>query len=79
MTSLTLGPHDKDEKQCMELGLRGPAVCRFQKRTRIYTALWCCVNAHPGHVWYDMWWDSQHTDRHNRRQNSTDWVPMLRP
>ncbi len=24
---------------------------RFQQRLKLYVAIWCCVNKHPGHVW----------------------------
>lgn len=24
---------------------------RFKRRLDLYGAIWCCVNAHPGHVW----------------------------
>ncbi|EIE21596.1 hypothetical protein COCSUDRAFT_17381, partial [Coccomyxa subellipsoidea C-169] len=52
---------------------------RFEQRTKLYTSLWCCVDKHPGHVWYDMWWDViPHTDRHNRIQSGT-WVPVTGP
>ena len=54
-------------------------VCRFQRRTEVYTSLWCCVDAHPGHVWYDMWWDQiPHEDRH-KRQISDSWKPTTGP
>jgi arabinosyltransferase len=43
---------------------------RFIQRTKHMTSLWCCVQpdpGKPGHVWYDMWWDTvPHTDLHNR-------------
>ncbi|KAA6425748.1 MAG: glycosyltransferase family 77 [Trebouxia sp. A1-2] len=52
---------------------------RFQRRTEVYTSLWCCVDAHPGHVWYDMWWDQiPHEDRH-KRQISDAWKPSTGP
>ncbi|KAK9813171.1 hypothetical protein WJX72_010080 [[Myrmecia] bisecta] len=52
---------------------------KFEKRTKQYTSIWCCVNAHPGHVWYDMWWDVQpHTDRHNRIIRGP-WQPITGP
>lgn len=40
---------------------------KFYARMRIYGSIWCCVNAHPGHVHYDMWWDIPHVDKHNKR------------
>lgn len=52
---------------------------RFQRRTEVYTSLWCCVDAHPGHVWYDMWWDQiPHEDRH-KRQISDAWKASTGP
>ncbi|KAL0034633.1 hypothetical protein WJX77_000275 [Trebouxia sp. C0004] len=52
---------------------------RFQRRTEVYTSLWCCVDSHPGHVWYDMWWDQiPHEDRH-KRQISDAWRPSTGP
>lgn len=56
-------------------------VCmgRFEERLRIYSSLWCCVNAHPGHVWYDFMWDTvPHTDRHGREQTGP-WKPITGP
>eukprot|EP00803_Ostreobium_quekettii_P009210 evm.model.scf_772EXC.7 EVM.evm.TU.scf_772EXC.7 scf_772EXC:53561-60533(-) len=49
-------------------GHEDPAVAgRFMRRTAWYTGLWCCVRGAPGHVWYDMWWDTvPHVDRHGR-------------
>ncbi|CAL8469429.1 g8970 [Coccomyxa elongata] len=52
---------------------------RYELRTNLYTSLWCCVDKHPGHVWYDMWWDViPHTDRHSRIQTGP-WVPITGP
>ncbi|KAL3140615.1 hypothetical protein ABBQ32_005185 [Trebouxia sp. C0010 RCD-2024] len=52
---------------------------RFQRRTEVYTSLWCCVDKHPGHVWYDMWWDHlPHEDRH-KRQITEPWKPSTGP
>lgn len=48
---------------------------RFVQRTKHMTSLWCCVQpdpGKPGHVWYDMWWDTvPHVDLHNRVWNSS--------
>jgi arabinosyltransferase len=48
---------------------------RFVKRTKIMTSIWCCVQpppGRPGHVWYDMWWDTvPHKDLHGRVWNMT--------
>lgn len=24
---------------------------KFKRRLDIYGSIWCCVNAHPGHIW----------------------------
>jgi hypothetical protein len=40
---------------------------RFQRRMAQYGAVWCCVDAHPGHVHYDLWWDTHHTDKFGRK------------
>lgn len=45
---------------------------RFYKRATSMTGIWCCVNAHPGHIWYDMLWDMVPRpipDRHNRKRD----------
>jgi arabinosyltransferase len=43
---------------------------QFDRRIRMLASIWCCVHpapGKPGHVWYDMWWDTvPHTDLHNR-------------
>jgi len=52
---------------------------RFQKRTAQYASIFCCVNAHPGHVFYDWWWDTvPHTDRFGRIW-SEPWQPKTGP
>ena len=54
-------------------------MLRFEERLKIYSSLWCCVNKHPGHVWYDFMWDVvPHTDRHGRAQ-SGPWQPVTGP
>ncbi|KAK9844822.1 hypothetical protein WJX74_007256 [Apatococcus lobatus] len=63
--------------------LRGHAnnddAIRFQERGKIFTSIWCCVDRHPGHVWYDMFWDIEpHTDRH-RRKIPGPWIPLTGP
>ncbi|KAK3235360.1 hypothetical protein CYMTET_54441 [Cymbomonas tetramitiformis] len=51
----------------------------FKKRTIQYAGLWCCIHAHPGHIWYDFWFDEiPHKDRHNRLWE-TPWVPKAGP
>jgi len=52
---------------------------KFKHRTMPYTSLWCCANAHPGHVWYDMWFDKvPRRDRHNKEW-TTVWEPRTGP
>lgn len=24
---------------------------KFKMRLDLYTSIWCCINAHPGHIW----------------------------
>ena len=44
-----------------------------------YMSIWCCVDAHPGHVWYDAFWDiARHMDRHNRMQGA-EYKPITGP
>lgn len=51
----------------------------FKEKTKKITGLWCCTKGHPGHVWYDLWWDTvPHIDMHNRLWNET-WHPILGP
>jgi len=51
----------------------------FEERTKHYTSLWCCSHAHPGHIWYDMWFDKvPRRDRHNR-QWTAKWAPKTGP
>lgn len=51
---------------------------KFHRRIKEYASIWCCIAAHPGHIWYDMLWDQPHTDRHGRVFNET-WVPLCGP
>lgn len=55
---------------------------RFTNRIKLMGSIWCCVQpdpGKPGHVWYDMWWDTvPHTDLHNRRWNES-WHIVLGP
>lgn len=56
------------------------AAQRFKRRLDGYASIWCCVNAHPGHVWYDFFFDQPpHTDRHGRLINGTAWEPLTGP
>lgn len=53
---------------------------KFKKRLDMYGSLWCCVEGHPGHIWYDFFWDSgPHTDRHNRQIGPGKWMPRTGP
>ena len=52
---------------------------QFSNRLKRYAGLWCCIHAHPGHIWYDMEFDVlPHTDRHNRIWES-EWEPKAGP
>jgi hypothetical protein len=52
---------------------------KFSRRLKKYAAIWCCKNAHPGHIWYDMEFDViPHTDRHNRVWDKP-WTPTTGP
>jgi len=51
----------------------------FKRRLDMYGSIWCCVDANPGHIWYDFFWDDKkHVDRHNRVIEGT-WRPMTGP
>lgn len=52
---------------------------RFQRRMAQYGAVWCCVDAHPGHVHYDLWWDTHHTDKFGRKWGAGTWRPKTGP
>lgn len=52
---------------------------RFHKRLQHYGAVWCCADAHPGHVHYDFWWDTAHTDRFGRAWAKGAWKPVAGP
>ena len=52
---------------------------KFSRRLKRYAAIWCCKNAHPGHIWYDMEFDViPHTDRNNRVWDKP-WKPTTGP
>ncbi|EFN51848.1 hypothetical protein CHLNCDRAFT_37217 [Chlorella variabilis] len=52
---------------------------RFKRRLDRYGSIWCCVNAHPGHIWYDFFFDQlPHQDRHGRTVEKT-WEPVTGP
>ncbi len=51
---------------------------RFARRVAQYGAVWCCVDAHPGHIHYDLLWDVPgHVDRFGR--NWPKWEPRTGP
>lgn len=52
--------------------------------------LWCCITKHvandlfgqrfpPGHIYYDFWYDTPHTDRFGRRQKTGSWELQVGP
>ena len=52
---------------------------KFKKRMDTYLSIWCCVEGNPGHIWYDMFWDTgAHKDRWGREIEAT-WKPQLGP
>ncbi|KAL4450568.1 hypothetical protein ABPG77_000924 [Micractinium sp. CCAP 211/92] len=52
---------------------------KFKRRLDVYGSIWCCINAHPGHIWYDFFWDQvPHMDRHKRAVEGT-WKPITGP
>lgn len=59
------------------------AADKFSARYTQSTSLWCCVEppsqGQPGHVWYDMWFDSiPHTNRFSKWVD-TEWKPTTGP
>jgi hypothetical protein len=52
---------------------------KFANRMRIYGSIWCCINAHPGHIHYDLLFDVPHMDKHGRSWNGSDWEPKTGP
>jgi hypothetical protein len=50
---------------------------KFFNRVKHYGCVWCCVNAHPGHILYDFWWDIPHTDVVGRKWDK--WEPKPGP
>jgi hypothetical protein len=57
----------------------GAKARRFRARTLHYGAVWCCADAHPGHVHYDLWWDEDHTDKFGRKWAKGEWKPVTGP
>ena len=51
---------------------------KFYRRVQHYGSVWCCVDAHPGHIHYDMWWDMPgHKDKFGRTWDK--WEPKTGP
>ncbi len=51
---------------------------RFANRMKLYGSIWCCVLAHPGHIHYDLLWDTTHVDKFQRPWNGS-WVTLTGP
>ncbi len=51
---------------------------KFFNRVKGIGSLWCCINAHPGHIHYDPWFDIPHQDKFNR-QWDVPWEPKTGP
>jgi hypothetical protein len=53
---------------------------KFKSRLDMYTSIWCCIDKHPGHIWYDFFWDSgAHLDKHGRQIGRGEWEPQTGP
>lgn len=50
---------------------------KFFNRIKGIGSIWCCVNAHPGHVHYDPWFDIPHIDKFNKQWDK--WEPTTGP
>lgn len=50
---------------------------KFAKRMNQMGSVWCCIDAHPGHIHYDFWWDTPHIDKFGRQWNT--WEPKAGP
>eukprot|EP00958_Prasinococcus_capsulatus_P001137 scaffold104_cov375-Prasinococcus_capsulatus_cf.AAC.16 len=61
-------------------GFESEAVSKaFERRLKASMTLWCCIHDHPGHIWYDIFYDIiPHTDRHNREWNRA-WFAKTGP
>eukprot|EP00882_Tetradesmus_deserticola_P016394 GHRQ01017508.1.p1 GENE.GHRQ01017508.1~~GHRQ01017508.1.p1 ORF type:complete len:452 (+),score=165.32 GHRQ01017508.1:1428-2783(+) len=51
---------------------------KFFRRMNHMGSVWCCIDAHPGHIHYDLWWDIPHTDKFGRKWG-TQWQPTAGP
>lgn len=59
---------------------RAADYARFTKRLGHYGGVFCCIDAHPGHVHYDLLWDVPHTDRFGRVWGGeAPWRPVTGP
>lgn len=63
---------------------------KFAARINRTPMLWCCITKHvandlfgqrfpPGHIYYDFWYDTPHTDRFGRRQKTGSWELQVGP
>lgn len=50
---------------------------KFAKRMNQMGSVWCCIDAHPGHIHYDFWWDTPHIDKFGRQWDK--WEPTAGP
>lgn len=50
---------------------------KFVRRVNQLGSVWCCIDAHPGHIHYDFWWDVPHTDKFGRVWSK--WEPKPGP
>eukprot|EP00878_Enallax_costatus_P007175 GHUV01007519.1.p1 GENE.GHUV01007519.1~~GHUV01007519.1.p1 ORF type:complete len:671 (+),score=160.19 GHUV01007519.1:272-2284(+) len=50
---------------------------KFFRRMNHLGSVWCCIDAHPGHIHYDFWWDVPHTDKFGRKWQK--WEPKPGP
>lgn len=49
------------------------------ERLKQYGSIWCCVNAHPGHIHYDLLQELEHTDKFGRKWPANGWKPVTGP
>lgn len=54
-------------------------MSKFVSRYTRIADIWCCIQGHPGHIWYDLFWDTiPHTDKFGRYIDK-EWQPQLGP
>jgi len=52
----------------------------FQKRLVQYAGMFCCLNnQHPGHIFYDFFFDVPHTDRFQKVWDNPTWEVTMGP